>query len=53
MKYIPYQKMSKKQRRSLDLRQRGSWGGISPVTRKGPDRRKYDRGKLRAMREPG
>ena len=32
-KFVPYEKMSKKQRRALDRQRRGSWQGISPVTR--------------------
>ena len=32
-KFIPYEKLSKKKRRELDKRKRGSWGGLNPVTR--------------------
>lgn len=33
-KYIPYEKLSKKEKRRLDSQRRGSWGPINPVTRK-------------------
>lgn len=32
-KFVPYEKMSKKQKRELDSQRRGSWQGVSPVTR--------------------
>ncbi|MBR5405040.1 MAG: hypothetical protein IK107_01960 [Oscillospiraceae bacterium] len=31
--FVPYEKMSKKQRQEIDRQRRGSWRGISPVTR--------------------
>ncbi|MBR7039490.1 MAG: hypothetical protein IKI21_09610 [Oscillospiraceae bacterium] len=31
-KFIPYEKLSKKARRALDLQQRGSWEGIRHAT---------------------
>ena len=33
-KFIPYDKLSKKKRREFNAAKRGSWNGISPVTRK-------------------
>ena len=33
-KYIPYEKLSEKEKRKLDSAKRGTWGGINPVTRK-------------------
>lgn len=33
-KFIPYAKLSKKEKRRLDNEKRGTWGNISPVTRK-------------------
>lgn len=33
-KFIPYEKLSKKEKRRLDNRRRTTWGGIKPVTRK-------------------
>ena len=46
-KFIPYAKLSKKKKRELDTRKRGSWGALNPVTRKSPDPRAYNRRKAR------
>lgn len=46
-KFIPYDKLSKKARRELDARRRGTWGGLSPVTRKPPNPKAYDRNKAK------
>lgn len=43
---IPREKLSKKQRRTLDLQQRATWGGINPVTRKPPNPKAYRRKKI-------
>ncbi len=40
---VSYEKMSKKAKRAEDLRRRGSWGGLNPVTRKPANPRAYDR----------
>ena len=43
-KFVPYAKMSKKQRRELDKRQRRDWGGLNPATRPvDPDPKRYTR----------
>ena len=39
-KFVPYGKMSKKQRREQDLKQRKGWGGLNPVTRTAPNGKK-------------
>ena len=44
-KYIPYEKLSKKEKRKLDLSRRGSWGAVDPVTRKPPSSKAYNRKK--------
>ena len=44
-KFIPYEKLSKKEKRKLDAAKRGSWGGLDPVTRKPPNPRAYKRSK--------
>ena len=46
-KFIPYEKLSKKKKRELDAARRGSWGGLSPVTRRPEDPKAYKRKKLR------
>ena len=32
-KFIPYQKLPKKQQRAMDREKRGSWGQVKPITR--------------------
>ena len=44
-KYIPYEKLSKKKKREIDAIRRGSWGNISPVTRKPASPKAYNRRK--------
>ena len=44
-KFIPYEKMSKKERRKLDRSRRQTWGCLSPVTRKPENSRAYNRQK--------
>lgn len=40
--FIPREKLGKKARRELDRARRATWG-IAPVTRKAPDKTKYNR----------
>jgi len=42
-KMIPLAKQSKKKQKQYHAQRRGTWGGVSPVTRVAPDRKKYDR----------
>lgn len=42
-KFIPYEKLSKKERRKLDLARRGTWGETNPVTRKPMNSKAYNR----------
>ena len=46
-KFIPYEKLSKKRKRALDAARRGSWGGLSPVTRRPENPKAYKRKKAR------
>ena len=46
-KFIPYDKLSKKKRRELDRLRRGSWGALSPVTRRSENPKAYNRRKAR------
>lgn len=46
-KLVPLHKQSKKQRKEYNAKQRGSWNGISPVTRIVPNGKAYDRKKAR------
>lgn len=44
---IPYAKLSKKEKRRVDAAKRGTWYGLSPVTRKPANSRAYHRGKAK------
>ena len=44
-KFIPYEKLSKKEKRKLDQARRKTWGELSPVTRKPMNSRAYNRRK--------
>lgn len=44
-KFVPYEKMSKKQRKAMDAKRRASWGGLNPVTRKPENPKAYNRRK--------
>lgn len=46
-KYIPYEKLSEKEKRKLDSAKRGTWGGINPVTRKPSNSKAYNKIKAR------
>ena len=44
-KFIPYEKLSKKKQKELNAKNRGSWYGINPVTRKPENSKAYNRKK--------
>ena len=46
--FIPYEKLSKKERRKLDRAKRQTWGELNPVTRRPANSRAYNRSKARA-----
>lgn len=46
---VPLEKQCKKARRAYHARQRGSWHGLSPVTRTVPNRKAYDRNRAKQM----
>ena len=47
-KFIPYEKLSKKEKRRFDQAKRQTWGSLNPITRKPPNSRAYDRKKVNA-----
>ena len=49
-KFIPYEKLSKKKKKELNAKRRKTWD-ISPVTRRPPNPKAYDRKKAR-KRDP-
>ena len=46
-KFIPYEKLSKKEKRKIDQARRQTWGELNPVTRKPENSKTYDRNKAR------
>ena len=46
-RFIPYEKLSKKEKRAYDAKQRGSWGDLSPVSRKVESKKVYNRAKAK------
>ncbi len=45
--FIPYEKLSKKKKREIDLKRRGGWGNINPVTKRPENPKAYNRRKAR------
>ena len=50
-KFIPYEKLSKKEKRKRDAQNRGTWGALTPVTRKPENSRAYQRQKARRWKD--
>lgn len=50
-KFVPYEKLSKKEKKRMDAAKRGSWNGLSPVTRKSENPKAYNRNKARQWKE--
>lgn len=42
-KFVPYEKLSKKEKRKIDQMRRGSWGDVNPVSRKVESKKLYNR----------
>lgn len=45
--YLPLEKRSKREQRAFYRAQRGSWGGLNPVTRRPENPKAYNRKKAR------
>ncbi len=43
--FVPYEKLSKKQKKEIDKARRATWGDVSPVTRKIESAKAYNRKK--------
>lgn len=48
-RFVPIEKMSKKKRAEYYKKQRKDWGGLSPETRRPPEKKLYSRAKEKAM----
>ena len=46
-KFVPYEKLSKKERRKVDAARRNTWGSLNPTTRKPANSRAYNRQRSR------
>ena len=49
-KFIPYGKLSKKEKRKMDQARRQTWGDLNPVTRKPANSKAYNRKKSQAWK---
>ena len=49
-KFIPYEKLSKKEKRKLDQSKRQTWNSLNPVTRKPVSSKAYNRQKSQAWK---
>jgi hypothetical protein len=43
--FISYEKLSKKEKRKIDLKSRGDWGGVKPIDTKHKNKKAYTRKK--------
>ena len=50
-KFIPYEKLSKKQQQKINKSKRGTWGDINPVTRKSENSKAYKRKRAQAWKK--
>ena len=48
--FIPYEKLSKKEKCKIDQARRQTWGELNPVTRKPENSRAYNRKKSPALK---
>ena len=42
-KFVPYEKLSKKEQQKINKARRGTWGALNPVTRKPTNSKAYNR----------
>jgi hypothetical protein len=50
-KFIPYEKLSKKEKRKLDQVKRQTWGSLNPTTRKPTNSRAYNRREMQRWKQ--
>ena len=50
-KFIPYEKLSKKEKRKMDLSKRQTWNSLNPVTRKPVSSKAYNRRKAQSWKK--
>ncbi len=49
--FIPYEKLSKKEQKKVNLAKRQTWGDVNPVTRKPENSKAYQRHKARSWKK--
>lgn len=52
-RFVPYEKLSKKEREKLNKARRVTWGPINPVTRKPKNPKAYDRNAIKKKLQKG
>jgi hypothetical protein len=50
-KFIPFEKLSKREKREHNRLRRSDWGNLNPVTRRAKNPKAYDRSKARRWNE--
>ena len=50
-KFIPYEKLSKKERQKINRAKRATWGDLNPVTRKPENSKAYNRSRAQAWKK--
>ena len=50
-KFIPYEKLSKREQQKINKAKRGTWGEINPVTRKPKNSKAYSRKRAQAWKK--
>ena len=49
-KFVPYEKLSKKEQQKINKARRGTWGDLNPVTRKPTNSKAYKRKRTQAWK---
>ena len=50
-KFVPYEKLSKKEQQRINKARRGIWGDLNPVTRKPTNSKAYNRKRAQAWKK--
>ena len=50
-KFVPYEKLSKKEQQKINEARRGTWGDLNPVTRKPTNSKAYNRKRAQAWKK--
>lgn len=48
-KFTPYEKLSKKAKKTVNNSRRANWNGVNPVTRRSENPRAYNRAKTKRL----